>query len=60
MSDVRLIEIKARSKSGQIVTFHVAELLEIDGQPVRPEQQTLLTNILTRLERLEATEKTHA
>jgi len=60
MSDARLIEIKARSKTGQIVTFHVAELLEIDGQPVRPEQQTLLADILTRLERLEATEKTHA
>ena len=54
MSDPRLIEIKARSKTGQIVTFHVAELLEIDGQPVRPEQQALLTDILTRLERLEA------
>ena len=59
MSDARLIEIKARSKSGQIVTFHVAELLEIDGQPVRPEQQALLTDILTRLERLEAGRNTH-
>lgn len=53
MSDPRLIEIKARSKSGQIVTFHVAELLEIDGQPVRPEQQSLLADIVARLERLE-------
>ena len=60
MSDPQLIELKARSKTGQIVTFHVAELLEIDGQPVRPEQQSLLTDILNRLERLEATEQTHA
>ena len=40
MSDARLIEIKARSKTGQIVTFHVAEVLELDGQPVRDIART--------------------
>ena len=60
MSDARLIEIVAKSKTGNIVTFQVAEILSIDGQPLRPEQQSLLTDILTRLERLEATEKPHA
>ena len=58
MSDQHLIEIKAKSKTGQVVTFHVAEILEIDGQPMRPGTDTILTNILQRLDALEAASAT--
>jgi hypothetical protein len=53
MSEQRLINIKCISKTGLPVEFKVREILEIDGQPLRPEQQTLLTTILNRLDAIE-------
>lgn len=50
----RLINIRCISKTGTPVEFNVREILEIDGQPLRPAQETLLNNILVRLEALEA------
>ena len=53
MNQPHLITIKAKSRTGQVVEFHVAEILEIDGQPLNREQPHLITSILTRLDALE-------
>lgn len=36
-----LIEIKAKTKTGVIQTFHVAEILEINGKPYQSAEDTL-------------------
>lgn len=36
MSQTPLIDLKCRSKTGQVVNIQVAELLEIDGRPFQP------------------------
>lgn len=37
----QLIEIKAKSRTGQVITLHVTEILEIDGQPLNPAADDL-------------------
>jgi len=52
----QLIEIKAKSRTGQVITLHVTEILEIDGQPLHPAADDLrvrmgmLEQRVTRLE----------
>lgn len=53
MSDQQLIAIVCKSKTGQVVTFHVSEIISIDGRPLQPDQSDVLSNILQRLTALE-------
>ena len=57
MSDQQLIEIKAKSKTGAVVTFHVLEILEIDGQPLAFGTDDLRTVLAQIAERLAAVER---
>lgn len=47
----QLINLKCKSKTGQVIDLQVTEIIEIDGQPYRPvgevEQLTSLVNHLT-------------
>lgn len=57
MSDPQLIPVVCKSKTGQLVTFHVREVISIDGRPLQPDQSDVLNHILQRLNELE--EATH-
>lgn len=54
-----LINIKCKSKSGQIVDFNVSEILEIDGQHYQPAEDTqqlksLVNHLTGRIATIEA------
>ena len=54
---MNLIEIKAKSRTGQVVTFQVAEILSIDGQPLTFGAEDVRVHLVRIHERLAVLEQ---
>lgn len=54
---MNLIEIKAKSRTGQVVTFQVTEIISIDGQPLTFGAEDVRVQLLRISERLAALEQ---